>query len=148
MRQKAEKYADVHRAVSCVDKPWSERKQSTPGYMTVYLALVMGILLSLILAVLTAVRISTIRMYIECCADMALDSALAEYHREMLDQYDLFLSIRRIRPVIHPIIGRKNIFSVIWSGICVHRRNSNSRGKRPAGAFDRSCGAFAGGRCN
>ena len=86
MRQKAEKYADVHRAVSCVDKPWSERKQSTPGYMTVYLALVMGILLSLILAVLTAVRISTIRMYIECCADMALDSALAEYHREMLDQ--------------------------------------------------------------
>ena len=90
MRQKAEKYADVHRAVSCADKPWSERKQSTPGYMTVYLALVMGILLSLILAVLTAVRISTIRMYIECCADMALDSALAEYHREMLDQYDLF----------------------------------------------------------
>ena len=90
MRQKAEKYADVYRAVSCADKPWSERKQSTPGYMTVYLALVMGILLSLILAVLTAVRISTIRMYIECCADMALDSALAEYHREMLDQYDLF----------------------------------------------------------
>ena len=90
MRQKAEKDADVHRAVSCADKPWSERKQSTPGYMTVYLALVMGILLSLILAVLTAVRISTIRMYIECCADMALDSALAEYHREMLDQYDLF----------------------------------------------------------
>ena len=90
MRQKAEKYADVYRAVSCADKPWSEKKQSTPGYMTVYLALVMGILLSLILAVLTAVRISTIRMYIECCADMALDSALAEYHREMLDQYDLF----------------------------------------------------------
>lgn len=90
MRQEAEKYADVYRAVSCADKPWSEKKQSTPGYMTVYLALVMGILLSLILAVLTAVRISTIRMYIECCADMALDSALAEYHREMLDQYDLF----------------------------------------------------------
>lgn len=90
MRQKAGWCAGVHRAVSCVDKPWSERKQSTPGYMTVYLALVMGILLSLILAVLTAVRISTIRMYIECCADMALDSALAEYHREMLDQYDLF----------------------------------------------------------
>ena len=67
MRQKAEKYADVYRAVSCADKPWSERKQSTPGYMTVYLALVMGILLSLILAVLTAVRISTIRMYRVLC---------------------------------------------------------------------------------
>lgn len=46
MRQKAGWCAGVHRAVSCVDKPWSERKQSTPGYMTVYLALVMGILLS------------------------------------------------------------------------------------------------------
>ena len=90
MRQKAGWCAGVHRAVSCADKSWGERKQSTSGYMTVYLALVMGILLSLILAVLTAVRISTIRMYIECCADMALDSALAEYHREMLDQYDLF----------------------------------------------------------
>ena len=65
MRQKAGRCAGVHCAVSCTDKNWSERKQGTPGYMTVYLALVMGILLSLILAVLTAVRISTIRMYIE-----------------------------------------------------------------------------------
>lgn len=142
MRQKAEKYADVHRAVSCADKPWSERKQSTPGYMTVYLALVMGILLSLILAVLTAVRISTIRMYIECCADMALDSALAEYHREMLDQYDLFLSIRRIRPAIHPIIGRKNIFSVIWSGICVHRRNFQQQGQKTCWGFRQKMWSF------
>lgn len=61
-----------------------------PGYMTVYLVLVMGILLSMIMAVITAARISTIRLHIECCADMALDSALAEYHREMLKQYELF----------------------------------------------------------
>lgn len=60
------------------------------GYMTVYLALVTGILLSLILAVIQAARISTIRMHLECCADMALDSALAQYHREMLHQYELF----------------------------------------------------------
>lgn len=60
------------------------------GYMTVYLALVVGILLSLILAVVQGARISTIRMHVECCADMAMDSALAQYHREMLDQYELF----------------------------------------------------------
>ncbi|MDO4333360.1 MAG: DUF5702 domain-containing protein [Eubacteriales bacterium] len=60
------------------------------GYMTVYLALVTGILLSLILTVVEGARRSTIRMHIECCADMALDSALAEYHREMLKQYELF----------------------------------------------------------
>lgn len=61
-----------------------------PGYMTVYLALIMGIMLSLILTVIEGARRSTIRMHVECCADMALDSALAEYHREMLEQYDLF----------------------------------------------------------
>lgn len=60
------------------------------GYMTVYLALIMGVLLSFVLAVIEGARLSTIRMHIECCADMALDSALAEYSREMLKQYDLF----------------------------------------------------------
>lgn len=67
-----------------------EKPPCLDGYMTVYLALVTGILLSLILAVLQAARTGTIRMHLECCADMALDSALAEYHREMLDQYELF----------------------------------------------------------
>ena len=143
MRQKAEKYADVHRAVSCVDKPWSERKQSTPGYMTVYLALVMGILLSLILTVLTAVRISTIRMYIECCADMALDSALAEYHREMLDQYDLFFyryGVSDRRSILSsdgrtyfPLYGAE---SASTGGI------SNSRGKKTCWGFRQKLWSF------
>ena len=56
------------------------------GYMTVYLALTFGVMLSLILAVIEGARRSTIRMYLECCADMALDSALAQYHREMFRQ--------------------------------------------------------------
>ena len=60
------------------------------GYITVYLSLIMGVLVSLILAVTEGARQNTIRMHIECCADMALDSALAEFHREMLEQYDLF----------------------------------------------------------
>lgn len=60
------------------------------GYMTVYLALTFGVMISLFLAVIEGARRSTIRMHIECCADMALDSALAQYHREMLEQYDLF----------------------------------------------------------
>ena len=63
---------------------------SRDGYMTVYLALITGVLLSLILAVIEGARIGTIRMHVECCADMALDSALAQYHREMLEQYELF----------------------------------------------------------
>lgn len=66
------------------------RIQRHAGYMTVYLALAAGIILSLFLAVIEGARRSTIRMHVECCADMSLDSALAEYHREMLKQYDLF----------------------------------------------------------
>lgn len=60
------------------------------GYITVYLSLVTGILLSLLLTVMEGVRMHTIRTQTECVMDMAMDSALAEYHREMLEQYDLF----------------------------------------------------------
>lgn len=60
------------------------------GYITVYLSLVTGILLSLLLTVTEGVRMHTIRTQTECVMDMAMDSALAEYHREMLEQYDLF----------------------------------------------------------
>ena len=60
------------------------------GYITVYLSLVTGVLLSLLLTVIEGVRMHTIRMQTECVMDMAMDSALAEYHRGLLDQYDLF----------------------------------------------------------
>ena len=60
------------------------------GFITVYLALVTGILLSLFLTLLEGSRRDIIRMQVECGADMALQSALAQYHREMLEQYDLF----------------------------------------------------------
>ena len=60
------------------------------GYITVYLSLVTGVLLSLILTVVEGVRLHTMRAQTECVMDMAMDSALAEYHREMLSQYDLF----------------------------------------------------------
>ena len=60
------------------------------GYITVYLSLVTGVLLSLILTVVEGVRLHTMRAQTECVMDMAMDSALAEYHRELLEQYDLF----------------------------------------------------------
>lgn len=60
------------------------------GYITVYLALVTGVLLSLLLTIIEGVRMHTVRTQTECVMDMAMDSALAEYHRELLKQYDLF----------------------------------------------------------
>lgn len=60
------------------------------GYLTVYLSLSLGIILSLILALTEWARVNAIRMQIECVADTAAVSILAEYHRQLLEQYELF----------------------------------------------------------
>lgn len=59
------------------------------GYLTVYLSLSLILLLSLILTLAEGARINTIRMESECVADIGMNSVLAEFHRELLEQYDL-----------------------------------------------------------
>ncbi len=59
------------------------------GYITVYLALTLGILISLITTMLAGARTRTIRFQTECVTDIGLNSIFAEYHRELLKQYDL-----------------------------------------------------------
>lgn len=59
------------------------------GYITVYLALTLGILISFITTMLYGIRVHTIRYEAECAMDMGLDSIFAEYHREMLKRYGL-----------------------------------------------------------
>lgn len=65
-------------------------RSSVDGYITVFLAMITGVLLTLFLVLLEGARIHTIRFQTECVTDMAMDSCLAEYHREMFEQYDLF----------------------------------------------------------
>ena len=60
------------------------------AYLTVYLSLSLGIILSLILALTEAARVNAIRMQIECVMDIGCNSILAEYHRQLLEQYELF----------------------------------------------------------
>lgn len=60
------------------------------AYLTVYLSLSLGVILSLILALTEAARVNAIRMQIECVTDTACNSVLAEYHRQLLEQYELF----------------------------------------------------------
>ena len=60
------------------------------AYLTVYLSLSLGVILSLILALTEAARVNAIRMQIECVTDTACNSILAEYHRQLLEQYELF----------------------------------------------------------
>ena len=59
------------------------------GYITVFLTLFLTLILSLVFTVIEGARISAIRMKFECVADIGMNSVLAEYHRELLEQYDL-----------------------------------------------------------
>lgn len=59
------------------------------GYITVFLSLSLTLILSLVFAVIEGARISAVRMKFECVTDIGMNSVLAEYHRELLEQYDL-----------------------------------------------------------
>ncbi|MCM1087965.1 MAG: DUF5702 domain-containing protein [Muribaculaceae bacterium] len=59
------------------------------GYITVFLSLILTLILSLVFTVIEGARISAIRMKFECVTDIGMNSVLAEYHRELLKQYDL-----------------------------------------------------------
>ncbi|MBQ8591553.1 MAG: hypothetical protein IJ485_02225 [Lachnospiraceae bacterium] len=59
------------------------------GQITVFLSLLFTIIVSLLLTVIEGARVKAIRFQTECVADMAINSALAEYNRELFSQYDL-----------------------------------------------------------
>lgn len=59
------------------------------GYITIFLSLSLTLILSLVFTVIEGARISAVRMKFECAADIGMNSVLAEYHRELLEQYDL-----------------------------------------------------------
>lgn len=67
-----------------------KNKKEIQGYLTVYAALSMTILLSLCLVLIDGARRSTVRMEAEIIAEIGMESILAEFHREMLEQYNLF----------------------------------------------------------
>lgn len=63
---------------------------SQDGYLTVYLSLIFGIVLSLVLTLVEGAALGASRAQAELVADLGMDSAFAEYHREILNQYELF----------------------------------------------------------
>lgn len=60
------------------------------AYITVYLSLIFGIVLSLLFVFVEGAAIGAVRAQAEIVADLGLDSVFAEYHRELLNQYELF----------------------------------------------------------
>ncbi|WP_197029587.1 DUF5702 domain-containing protein [Butyrivibrio sp. AE3004] len=64
-------------------------KLQADAYMTVYLSLSMTIIMSLILALLQSARISAVKMKTELTVDIAMNSVLGEYNRELFRKYGL-----------------------------------------------------------
>ncbi len=65
-------------------------KKGQNGYLTIFLALILTILLSLTMTLIKGAYDSTMRLYTECAVDTGMNNVLAEYHRELLEKYDLF----------------------------------------------------------
>ena len=60
------------------------------GYLTVYMALCISVVLSLCLTLIEGARRSGAAMEAACVVDIGLQSVFAEYHRQLLEQYNLF----------------------------------------------------------
>jgi hypothetical protein len=67
-----------------------EEKQFYNAYLTVWMALCLTLVLSLFLVMLDGVRRNGARLETECVAEIGLQSIMAEYHRELMRQYNLF----------------------------------------------------------
>lgn len=74
--------------MSCTDVRNRELPQPA-GYLTIFLALVLTAILSLLLTLIDGARRNAVRMQIELVQETAMESALSEFHRELLNQYDL-----------------------------------------------------------
>ena len=65
------------------------REKKRPAFLTVYLALTLGVLVSLFLALMEGTRLNTIQLEAACISDACMDSVMAEYHRELFRRYNL-----------------------------------------------------------
>lgn len=65
-------------------------RRTYEAYLTVYLALLLAVMISLCLALIEGVRSNGIKLEAECAAEIGMNSIFAEYHRELLNQYNLF----------------------------------------------------------
>lgn len=65
-------------------------KTRAAGYLSIFVSLSLTLILSLCLVLVEGTRQNTIRLETECTVDIGLNSVLAEYHKEVLERYNLF----------------------------------------------------------
>lgn len=68
-----------------------EKTRELKGYLTVYTALTLTVMISLCLTLVEGVRRNTVAFEAECIMDIGMNSVLAEYHRELLKRYGLLM---------------------------------------------------------
>ena len=66
------------------------RYKTACGYLTVYMAMTLAVLLSLCMTMIEGARRSAMRMEAELITDTAMRSVFAEYNRELMKQYNIF----------------------------------------------------------
>lgn len=64
--------------------------KTSDGYMTVHLSLTLTVIVTLCLALIEGCRYQGIQLETECVMDIGMESLLAEYHRELFKQYNIF----------------------------------------------------------
>lgn len=70
-------------------KERNEKQVLYDAQMTVFLTISLAVIIPLLFTMIEATRISASQLYLECVVDMGTDSILAEYHRELFNQYGL-----------------------------------------------------------
>lgn len=91
MREKAREHYKKRRDKSGVKKDGRmQMKNNNKGSVSIYIILIFAVLLSFILLIVEGARKNAIRLKTECAMDLSMSSALGEYNRELLEQYELF----------------------------------------------------------
>lgn len=70
----------------------SVREGLGKGYLTVFLTLILTVMLSFSMTLIVSAGENTRRFAVECVTDIGMNSILAEYHRELLEQYNVFFT--------------------------------------------------------
>ncbi len=64
-------------------------KNRAGGYLTVFLSLILTVMIAFCLLLINGVQENTAYMEAECITDIGMNCIFAEYHRELLNQYEL-----------------------------------------------------------
>ena len=79
------------------------------GYITVFFALIFMVLMSLVISLFMGIQINAYKLKAESVYSVAANSVLGEYHKELLEKYDLFYvdtSYKKGVPDYHQVENR------------------------------------------